>query len=295
MKGGVEMSEISVALQLFSVKNAMREDIEGTLKKISEIGYKFIEVPIKNEGEKGEFLPDIPAATLKEYLEKYNLQVIGSHVGYERELNLDQVADYNLALECNVVVIPAHFYSTKQDAYNFADWLNQAGEKLKERHMKLFYHNHYHEFQELDGEVVLEILLEHTDPELVSFEFDTFWAMRAGIDLIKYLDRLGDRCGLIHQKDLNEKADPVNLLKHVSGELDAEAVFSPVNPADFVEIGSGIIDIKSIIKKAKEMKNVSYIIVEQDRTVKGELQSVEESFIQLNQLMQMVNDTNFAG
>lgn len=281
------MSKVSIGLQLFSVKNAMQKDMEGTLKRISEIGYKYIEVPVKNIGKSGAFIPETPADELKVYLETYNLEMIGSHISYESDLNLDQVAEYNLALGSNIVVIPAHFFSTKQDVDNFANWLNKAGEKLRKYQITLYYHNHYHEFQEIDGEVVFDTLLRKTDPKLVSFEFDTFWAIRAGIDPISYLDRLQDRCGLIHQKDLSEQADPVNLLEHTSGILDAKATFSPVKDRDFVEIGTGVIDIESIIKKVLEDKYVSYIIVEQDRTVKDELESVEESFIKLSQLIQM--------
>ena len=279
------MSGISIALQLFSVKNAMQEDIEGTLKKISDIGYEYIEVPVKNTGVDGKFVPEVSADELKGYLEKYNLKMMGSHISYEPDLDLNQIIEYNLFLGSNIVVIPAHFYSTKQDVLDFADWLNRVGERLKKSRISLYYHNHYHEFQEIDGDVVFEVLLDNTNPEWVSFEFDTFWAIRAGIDPVSYLDHLQDRCGLIHQKDLNEQADPVNLLEQTSGVLDSNATFSIVDHTDFVEIGAGIIDIESIIKKIHDDKYVSYIIVEQDRTTKDELESVRESFVRLSELM----------
>lgn len=279
------MSQLKIGLQLFSVRNALQEDIEGTLKKIAEIGYEYLEIPVRNKDTNGDFVPEVSADQYKKYMKPLNFKVIGTHIGYHEKLDISKVADYNKQLGSDKVIIPAHFFTTKKDAYAFAKWLNNAGALLKEEGLQLFYHNHYHEFQEIEGEIVYEILINQTNPEYVYFEFDTFWALRGGQDPVSYLEKLKDRCTLVHQKDLNKEANPLNLLNGKTGVLDSHAVFSPVDHKDFVEIGSGMMDIKQILKKLQQMGSVEYIIVEQDRTIKGELESIEESYNQLTKLI----------
>lgn len=281
------MSELKIGLQLFSVRNALQKDLEDTLKKVASIGYEYVEIAVRNLAENGEFSPEVSAERYKKYLDTFQLKAMGTHIGYHEQLNLSDVAEYNKKLGSNKVIIPAYFFATKKEAYEFADWLNRAGEALRKENIQLYYHNHYHEFQEIEEEIVYEILVKETNPAFVQFEFDTFWALRGGQDPVEYLEKLGERCTLVHQKDLNKDADPINLLKGKTGVLDSHAVFSPVDHSDFVEIGTGKMDIQAIISQLVDKGNVEYIIVEQDRTIKGELESIEESYQALSKLLRI--------
>ncbi|MCM2997066.1 MULTISPECIES: sugar phosphate isomerase/epimerase [Paenibacillus] len=279
------MIQIPVGLQLFSVREALAKDFAGTLQSIADIGYKNIEFAFHNIREDGTFEVDYTAAELKAMMDKLGLQVVTSHVAYHPNLDLDAVIRYNAEIGSKGIVMPCAFFRDREDAVELAKWLNASGRKSKEAGIQFYFHNHFHEFQQFDGQTVMDILLEHTDPELVQIEFDTFWALRGGVDPIAFMDKYGSRIGLLHQKDLAPSANPVNLLEKVSGHLTDEVVFSAANQEDFTEIGAGVMDIPSILKKAEELGTVQYIIVEQDQTVKGELASVKESFDNIQRLL----------
>lgn len=281
------MIQIPVGLQLFSVKNALAQDFMGTLTKVAEIGYKNIEFAFHNTLADGRFEVEYTAQELKANMASLGLQVVSSHVAYHPNLDWDAVIRYNAELGSEGVVMPVHFFEGKEDALKLSEWLNESGKKCKESGIDFYYHNHHHEFQSFDGQSIMDILLDNTDPDFVKFEFDTFWALRGGADPIAYMDKLGKRCGLLHQKDMSAKASPVNLLEKMTGNLTFEKVFNSFDKEDFVEIGTGVMDIPSILKKAEELGSVKYIIVEQDVTVKDEIESVAESFHNIQQLLKL--------
>jgi len=279
------MIQIPVGLQLFSVREALAQDFKGTLERIAEMGYKNIEFAFHTINEDGKIEVEYSAEELKAIMEKLGLQVVTSHVSLHPKLDWDEVIRYNAVLGSKGIVMPAAFFENKQDVLDLAKWLNESGRKCKEAGIQFYYHNHFHEFQEFDGQSILEMLLENTDPELVQLEFDTFWALRGGVDPIAFMDKYKSRIGLLHQKDLSPSANPVNLLEKVSGHLTPEVVFTAANAEDFTEIGAGVMDIPSILNKAAELGTVNYIIVEQDQSTKGELESVKESLRNINRLL----------
>jgi len=274
------MHHIPIGLQLFSVREAMAQDFLGTLRQVADIGYTNVEFAFHNTSTDGSFEVGYTAHELKSSMKQMGLKVVTSHVSYHPNLDWDQVIRYNAELGSGGVVMPAYFFKDKDDALRLAEWLNASGKKCRAEGMDFYYHNHFHEFQTFDGQTIMDILLENTDPAHVLVEFDTYWALRAGVDPIAYMDRLGSRLGLLHQKDMSAAASPVNLfeLEQVTGVLTPEVVFSTVKPADFVEVGTGVMDIAGIVKKAEELGSVKYIILEQDVTTKSELESVRESY-----------------
>lgn len=284
--GDEEKMAIPVGLQLFSVKNALAQDFMGTLKKVADIGYQNIEFAFHNTMADGRFEVEYTAQELKANMASMGLQVVTSHVAYHPNLDWDAVIRYNAELGSKGVVMPVYFFENKDDALRLSEWLNESGKKCKTNGIDFYYHNHHHEFQKFGNESVMDILVENTDPEYVQFEFDTFWALRGGADPLAYMDKLGSRCGLIHQKDLSANANPVNLLEKMSGSLTFEVVFNSFDKEDFVEIGTGVMDIPAIINKSEELGSVKYIIVEQDVTVKDEIESVKESFNNIQKLLQ---------
>ena len=115
------------------------------------------------------------------------------------------------------------------------------GKKCHEAGMKLLYHNHDFEFKkDKDGVVVIDYLLENTDPKYVNFQMDLYWVTKAGADPLAYFKKYPDRFKLWHVKD-----------------MDDQGRFSPV--------GNGTIDFGRILKE-KEQSGMKYYFVEQDRT-----------------------------
>ncbi|MDR1863906.1 MAG: hypothetical protein LBQ67_08300, partial [Treponema sp.] len=140
---------------------------------------------------------------------------------------------------------------------------------------------HFHEFQIFDGSTVFDLLLEHTDPELVKVELDTYWAMRGGQDPAAFLKKWDERVPLIHQKDYPaEYQDTINLIDKVNREhlkVDIQYFMGLAAEKAFAEIGTGIMDIQSIIDVGNELCKADYIVLEQDWSSFDELESIKIS------------------
>ena len=134
-------------------------------------------------------------------------------------------------------------------------------------------------FQKIDGKYVLDYILENTDPEYVAFEIDTFWAMRGGADPVEIIKKVGNRLMAVHQKDFSKTStSPINVLANDDGSkfISRETFGGVINPLDFCEVGTGIMDIQSIIDAANEV-GAEYIILEQDHTQLGQIESIKLS------------------
>ena len=158
---------------------------------------------------------------------------------------------------------------------------NQVGRLARERGMRFYYHNHFQEFQRVEGEYVYSHIIRNTDPELVFFEIDTYWMYRAGQDPIEWMNRLAERVVLLHQKDFPSDApQPLNLFDGVFSPTEeiASADFSQrKDPLCFTEIGTGVLPIQDIIDAGSDLPNLSHIVLEQDHTQLPELESIKTS------------------
>lgn len=275
---------IKVGLQLFSVREAMQKDFLGTLEKVAKMGYKYVEISTHNAGAGGSFGGEVTSKDLKEQLDKVGLKVITSHVFPLENVNWDELIKYNIEIGSEGIVWPMGLFKNKEEVLVLAHKLDDIGKKCRENGLDFYYHNHFQEFQKFDGKYIMDILLENTDPKNVKVELDTYWALRGGVDPIEYMEKLGSRCGLIHQKDLTASANPINLFNAIEGEITIEKMMGFMTPENFTEIGIGVMDIKGIIAKAKEIGAAKYIIIEQDMTAKTELESVELSLKNLQEL-----------
>jgi sugar phosphate isomerase/epimerase len=146
---------------------------------------------------------------------------------------------------------------------------NVAAVEAKKSGLKFAYHNHNFEFKDWGGgQTGFNIFLKETDPELVNFEMDIYWVVKAGQDPIKIIRENPGRIKLWHVKDMSSKTAPVYSLE---GEQQ------------FTEVGSGIIDYPAIFKHRKEA-GLEYFYVEQDQTHIPAFESIEKSFKYLKKL-----------
>lgn len=271
---------LQFGLQLYSVRDELQKDYWGTLEKLATIGYRNLEIAIHNADEGLN-----PSATeLRKRLDALGMKVVSSHIQpLER---YEEIIAYNKELGSTSIALGIAFFKNKREVLECCELLNRHGEAYKKGGLDFYYHNHFQEFQKFDGQYVLDIILENTDKELVKVEFDTYWAVRGGVDPIAYLKKLGDRCDLIHQKDLPAGADPVNLLKVLGEDSDISFErFLTLHQADqFAEVGEGTLDIAGILDTAREIGAAKYIFVEQDLTSRNQLESVEISYRNFSKL-----------
>src|SRR5699024_10738808 len=108
-----------------------------------------------------------------------------------------------------------------------------------------------------------------------------------GVDPIKYMEKLGDRCDLIHQKDLPSSVSPVNIFEIIDPEetIDMNLMVESLDVEDFTEIGKGVMDVQGIVEAFKQNPHAKYIFIEQDWTTMNQIDSVEMSYNYLSEIL----------
>ena len=191
-----------VGLQLYSVRNLLPRDFDGTLAKLGAVGYKNVEAAGYYNKTAAEWRRSMDAAGLRCTSTHHPLPLLKQHEDEYIEFA------HTAGIEYIVCPTPAKKDPTAKGPLTLDDWkwsageLNRIGEKVKAAGMKLSYHNHTPEFQTLDGVLVYDELLRSTDPSLVFFEMDCGWVAAAGKDPVAYLSKTPARFPLLHVKDM---------------------------------------------------------------------------------------------
>lgn len=128
-------------------------------------------------------------------------------------------------------------YSDKAALETLVKDLNVSGKILKESGISLLYHNHNCEFRKLpNGQTAYDYIIEHTNPEYVSFELDSYWPTEAGVSALSLMEKLGKRMKLYHIND--------------RGTRLAGSSVTPILKSDSMELGYGNMDLDALMKKA---------------------------------------------
>jgi sugar phosphate isomerase/epimerase len=285
---------MNIGLNLFSVFQELNEDYFGTLEKVAEMGYKNVELISANFSTGQRFTDSFSLPVIKKKFDELGLNAFAAHEGVAPgkaiiDGNWDKIIEENAALGCQSIVFPMAFISGLDDTLQTAEHLNVVGKKCKEAGLDFYYHNHAHEFKRLGDSTLFDLLVENTEPELVKFELDLVWVMRGGHDPLTVLEKLGNRCDMIHQKDLGTHVDPVNIfaaLSEVENEDTMKLYREIVKPNDFVNLGTGIVNFESTYKKLNERGIVSYAIVENEGQQGNKFTSIASDLIVMEQYVQ---------
>ncbi|MBC8530690.1 sugar phosphate isomerase/epimerase family protein [Gehongia tenuis] len=268
---------MKVGLQIYSVRNHMNEDPLGTLKKVSDMGYKYIESYSHPEGKDVKtFGFGMDAKDAKAVLDDLGLKVVGAHFYPLIPEGLDEFCEYYAELGVPQVGCGGTW---ELDIETKAPYLNEAGRIAKKHGIRYYYHNHVQEYREVDGEYIQHRFYNETDPELVYFELDTFWVARSGIDPRDEMEFFKDRLVLLHQKDFAKDAgEPLVIFEKLDRQtpMSGEVYGQNKRVEAFAEVGTGILPIQDYIDKANEI-GVPYILLEQDLTKMDEIDSIETS------------------
>lgn len=272
---------IKIGLQLYSVRKSMAEDPISTIEKVGEAGYKYIELANHNAYSDYGCGFGVSSDELNKKLEQYGMKVISNTVMPLDLTNIDEVIKYHVSIGAEGLVQPIDFYTSRQEVLDKCIIYNKLGEKCRNAGLFFYIHNHFHEFQVLGGHRVYDTIIENTDPGLVNFEFDTYWAMRGGVDPIEYIKKLDKRCTLIHQKDYPKGVeDKMEIFPQIGYDayINRENYFADtirnVKGRYFSEIGEGIMDVQNIIDTVNNIGAAKYIMLEQDFTARTEFESI---------------------
>lgn len=262
---------LPVALQLYSVRDEMEADFEGTLKAVKDMGYDGVEFA----GLFGKSADEV-----KKLCEDLELVPISAHV----PLN-DMVADPKGVLSvyaeigCKYVAVP---YLEEDRRPGTDGWektiadIKTVCEEAKNLGMQMLYHNHDFEFVKLDGEYAIDILYSAIDEALLKTELDTCWVNVGGEDPAKFIIKYKGRAPVVHLKDFIQRSKGGKLYELIGIEDDGAT--AQEEAFTFMPVGSGMQDMPSILAASEEAGS-EWVVVEQDRPAKGAtpMQSVKDS------------------
>ena len=251
----VDRKSFGVGLQLYTIRDAMSADVKGTLKKVSDIGYKNLELAGYSEGKFYGFKP----AEFSKIVSDLGLVALSSHTQVESaSISLDKaklMADSHAELGVKFCIKPwIEPVDRNIESYKkMIGDVNEVARITKGVGIQFGYHNHNFEFHNVDGIVpYFDLFLPGMDASLVTMELDLFWASKAGQDPVAMFKKYPGRFQLLHMKDM----------------LTKQAPFYEVIKDDICSVGAGVIDFQAILA-AKETAGTKYIFVEDDNQGNG--------------------------
>jgi sugar phosphate isomerase/epimerase len=253
---------IAPGVQLYTVGADLLRNPRETLQQLAAIGYKNVEGFPKET--------NLSAIELRRLLNDFNLRMVSIHLPFDSKDMAPHFEDAHTLGASSVVsstLAPDDFAERKrepgkniletmtaEDYRRLADKANRVAQLSKAAGFAYAYHNHYFEFRDLgNGRIGYDILLEHTDPELVKFEIDCGWMILAGHDPIHYMRSYPGRFRMLHIKDF------------VKGPVYTGGPNRPVG----TELGRGRIDYDPIFREAARAGIVYYFVEQEPPFIEG--------------------------
>ncbi|MFY0254055.1 sugar phosphate isomerase/epimerase family protein [Chitinophaga sp. 30R24] len=286
-----------IGLQLYTLRDQLAKDPKGTIAKVAGIGYQEVETFYGYQGanDKGLFwglTPKALSALLQQYqlttpsghyqLNDYLVRGNGNAAALQPQIELAAALGQQYFI---VPVLPPALWDKKltpADYQFMASQLNKAGELCKKANLHIGYHNHYWEFKQLanTSKTGYDILLQETDPSLVSFELDLFWAIKSGRDPITLFKEAPGRFVAWHVKDM-DKNNTGSLTAAGNENKNSADLLSSVT---FAEVGTGSINFRKIFAQA-DLAGVKHLFVEQDKITIDPFTSVTKSYQYLKNVL----------
>ena len=246
-----------VGIQLYSLRDDARRDLERTLADIAAIGYKDVELL----GSMNNF--DMPPARLRAVLDRNGLRAPSTHVSGNALDDLDRQLDDARTLGHDYLIVaslPITGPRSVDDYRRWADRFNESGRRARERDVWVGFHNHANDLAPIGGVVPYDVLLERTDPSIVRMQLDTGNLAMAGRDPHEYMERFGTRYWSFHIKDVPR-----------------------LGATSDTELGTGAIDFKRLLASIDRIDE-KHLFVEQETYPGTPLESMRRDFAYISAL-----------
>lgn len=254
----------NINLQLYSLGFDQQKPLPETFVDIAGLGFSGVEFFGSRYG-------DLSPADMKHALAAAGLKAVSAHVSLE---TMAHDIPYLAEIGASLVVCPMADFADAAEAIELAGILNRLGRLAHEHGLKLGYHNHTGEFFQVNGKMLLDILLENTDPALVGLELDCGWCSCAGVDPVAYIQKHAGRVIGIHIKENNavlgaEQPHSMHAVKESPVIVNADGSWSlkpeferdkEIKDRLNVATGSGIVDWRAIRNAADAQGEVHYFI-----------------------------------
>ena len=252
-----------IGLQLYSLRDIIKQDPKGVLEKVAGFGYKKLETYDYEDGR-------LFGLTSKEFgtiAQELGMKITSGHyhLGWSPSkkswkgtlMNEWERAVIDAKENGQEFMVLAHLEEDERkslDDYKFViEQLNKAAEICHKNNIQLSYHNHDYEFDSFEGQVAYELMLKELDPKLVSMELDLYWVKVAKLNPLDYFAKYPGRFEQWHVKDMDK-----------------------VDPKKQVDLGTGCIDFPAIFAKSKQA-GLKHFYVEQEAYPVSAIQSIEEN------------------
>ena len=265
-----------IGIQLYTLAKPLSDDFTGTIKKLAAFGYKNLEFAgpyyfspeeeLKNNplvaimGLSGYGYHGHTPKEIRMMLDDLGLVSTSAHISDSSlKHNIDEAIEAANIIGQTYILSPAFHGQTADEFKAAADLYNSFGEKCKAGGIHYGYHTHNGEFAATHGVTPFDILVKETDPELVCFELDLFWAAVAGVDAVKLVKQYPGRIKLLHIKEMAQLMD------------EPYTTFDPAEGMGMLMqlmrnqtiIGEGLIDFKSILSQVDEA-GIDQLFIESD-------------------------------
>ncbi len=250
--------EKMIGIQLYTIRDLVKNDLNGTLKMLSKIGYGSVEAA----GYADRKFYGLAPKEYKTLVADLGIAPTSTHTKFKLA-DADTVIDDTLEAGMQFIFIP---WLAEKDRQTLDQWkklaedFNKIGEKCHSAGLTFGYHNHDFEFQKIDGEIPYDILLQNTNPDYVSMQLDLYWMVYASYSPLDYFKNYPGRFSSWHVKDM------------VKGDSK-----------ESTEIGSGIIDFNEIFSQKKQAGMECYF-VEQEAFKIDPIDSITQSYQYLKTL-----------
>jgi len=251
-----DKKNFGVGLQLYSIRDAIAADMPGSLKKVAELGYKYVELASYADGK----FYGLDPIEFRNIVDDLGMEILSSHTNVESAgVSLDRakaMADAHAELGIKYCVQPwVEEKNRNIEAYKkMVGELNEVGLIMKDMGIQMGYHNHNFEFDTIDGIVpYYDLFMPEMDADLITMEIDLYWVTKAGQDPVEMFNKYPGRFQLFHLKDMYTSPD---------------APYFDVVKDDIAPVGEGVVDFKRILA-AKEMAGMKYFFVEDDNQGNG--------------------------
>jgi len=237
---------VPIALQLYTLRDLMAQDFEGTVRTVADMGYIGVET--------ANMFGSSPTSAARLFQE-LGLTVMGAHSPLPLGDDKQQVLDTMGALDCKRVIVawqPPEKYKSLDGIKSICETLNEGAAVARAHGLQVGYHNHWFEYQLLENRIPVDVMLEYLDPD-VFFEVDVYWVQTAGQDPAAVVRRLGPRAPLLHIKD---------------GPCQMEAPMTA--------LGEGVVDIPGVV--AAGAGSTEWLVVELDRCATDITEAVRKSY-----------------
>lgn len=271
---------MKLGMQSVTVIGDLWNDFDGAMSKMQDVGLRYVEWLARVSKDDPGIGRGVSPKEAVKIFDGYGMELTGAVVRFPDQLNdvkdldfVQKVIDWYAEAGASTIGLTTDYFISPEFFKERMDLYNEFGKRAKAAGMSWVYHNHFHETQKIGDKMILDLMMEYTDPDSVGFCWDVYWGLRGNLAPVETVKRIGHRIKRLHCKDFPfAQLERMNLAKILPEDVlmnwenrEAYDAYKVIVPEDFTECGSGIVRWQDVVNAANE-HNIPYMFLEQDHT-----------------------------